>query len=97
MLTVNIHDAKTRLSDLIARAVAGEPFIIAKAGKPMVKVEALEAAAAKPSIIGIAKDWLVLRDGPGFPEDLPPDEQAELERLWYDGPLFPEDRRSDAA
>ncbi|WP_174278711.1 type II toxin-antitoxin system Phd/YefM family antitoxin [Sphingomonas bacterium] len=99
MLTVNIHDAKTRLSELIARAVAGEPFIIAKAGKPMVKVEALAAAEQrKPNPIGFAKEWLVLPDGPGFPEDLPPDEQAELERLWHDGSIFPEDpRRDDAA
>ncbi len=42
MLTVNIHDAKTNLSKLIAMAVKGQPFIIAKAGKPLVKVEALE-------------------------------------------------------
>ena len=41
MLTVNIHDAKTQLSKLIAMAVKGQPFIIAKAGKPMVKVEAV--------------------------------------------------------
>jgi prevent-host-death family protein len=45
--TVNIHDAKTRLSELIARAVAGEPFVIAKAGKPLVKVAALEPPAPK--------------------------------------------------
>lgn len=38
MLTVNIHDAKTQLSRLVERASKGEAFIIAKAGKPMVKV-----------------------------------------------------------
>jgi prevent-host-death family protein len=38
MKTVNIHDAKTNLSRLIDAAVNGEPFVIAKAGKPMVKV-----------------------------------------------------------
>ena len=38
MLTVNIHDAKTRLSKLVELAAQGESFIIAKAGKPMVKV-----------------------------------------------------------
>ena len=38
MLTVNIHDAKTQLSRLVDQAAAGEAFIIAKAGKPMVKV-----------------------------------------------------------
>ena len=38
MLTVNIHDAKTQLSKLVDQAAQGEAFIIAKAGKPMVKV-----------------------------------------------------------
>ena len=38
MKTVNIHEAKTHLSKLIEMAVQGEPFIIAKAGKPLVKV-----------------------------------------------------------
>lgn len=43
MLTVNIHEAKTNLSKLIDQAVAsGDPFIIAKAGKPMVKVMAID-------------------------------------------------------
>jgi prevent-host-death family protein len=41
MRTVNIHQAKTHLSWLISSAVQGEPFIIAKAGKPMVRVTAL--------------------------------------------------------
>jgi len=40
--TVDIHEAKTHLSRLIEAAVDGEPFIIAKGGKPLVKVEALE-------------------------------------------------------
>jgi prevent-host-death family protein len=37
MRTVNIHEAKTQLSRLLEEAVNGEPFIIAQAGKPMVK------------------------------------------------------------
>jgi prevent-host-death family protein len=41
--TVNIHDAKTHLSRLIQEAVHGEPFIIAKAGKPVVQVTAFNA------------------------------------------------------
>ena len=45
MHTVNIHEAKTHLSRLIEKAARGEPFIIAKAGKPMVKVVAIEAPA----------------------------------------------------
>ena len=41
MQTFNIHEAKTHLSRLIDQAVRGESFIIAKAGKPLVKVVAL--------------------------------------------------------
>jgi prevent-host-death family protein len=44
MNVVNIHEAKTHLSRLIEAAVRGEPFIIAKAGTPLVQVTALEAA-----------------------------------------------------
>jgi len=47
MQTVNIHEAKTNLSKLIAKAVNGEPFIIAKAGKPMVKVITIDAPEPK--------------------------------------------------
>lgn len=43
MHTVNIHEAKTHLSRLIDEAVKGEPFVIAKAGKPLVKVMSLNA------------------------------------------------------
>ncbi len=43
MQTINIHEAKTQLSKLIDKAVNGEPFIIAKAGKPLVKVTKLDA------------------------------------------------------
>jgi len=43
MRTYNIHDAKTHLSRLVELAANGEPFVIAKAGKPMVKVIPLDA------------------------------------------------------
>lgn len=43
MKSVNVHEAKTHLSRLIEAAAAGEPFIICKAGKPMVKVVPLDA------------------------------------------------------
>lgn len=42
METINIHQAKTHLSRLVEQAAKGEPFIIAKAGKPLVKVVALK-------------------------------------------------------
>ncbi len=43
MRTFNIHEAKTHLSRLVDEAEQGEPFIIAKAGKPKVKVVRLDA------------------------------------------------------
>ena len=42
MKIINMHDAKTQLSKLVREASSGEPFLIAKAGKPIVKVEKFE-------------------------------------------------------
>lgn len=47
MHTVNIHEAKTHLSRLVDQAVKGDSFIIAKAGKPLVKVTRLDAPSAE--------------------------------------------------
>jgi prevent-host-death family protein len=49
MPTVNIHEAKTHLSRLVERAARGETFVIAKAGRPMVKLVPIGLAqVAKP-------------------------------------------------
>ena len=47
MRTFNMHEAKTHLSRLVEAAANGEPFIIARAGKPVVKVVAVEAPGAE--------------------------------------------------
>ncbi len=47
MQIVNIHEAKTHLSRLIEQAVKGESFVIARAGKPLVKVTSLNAPAGE--------------------------------------------------
>jgi len=49
MNTFNVHEAKTHLSRLIEDAARGEPFVIAKAGKPLVKVSAITAPDDKQS------------------------------------------------
>lgn len=49
MRTINIHQAKTQLSRLVEEAAGGNSFIIAKAGKPMVKVIALDTPSSKTS------------------------------------------------
>jgi len=38
MLTANMHEAKTQLSRLVERALAGEEVVIARAGKPLVRL-----------------------------------------------------------
>jgi prevent-host-death family protein len=63
MQTYNIHDAKTNLSRLIDETVSGgEPFVIAKAGKPLVKVIRIDADAKKPKRIGFMKGQLKIPD-----------------------------------
>jgi prevent-host-death family protein len=47
MQTINIHEAKTHLSRLVEEAAQGKSFIIAKAGKPLVKVLPLSAEEQK--------------------------------------------------
>ena len=50
MPIVNIHEAKTHLSRLVDQAAAGDGFVIAKSGKPMVKVSAVDTPPEKKRI-----------------------------------------------
>lgn len=77
MQIVNIHDAKTHLSHLIAQAVKGEPFVIAKAGKPLVKVTALNTPT-KGQIrrVGFMKGEI------NVPDDFDQMGHAEIEKLF---------------
>lgn len=61
MITVNIHEAKTQLSRLVDQAVKGESFVIAKAGKPLVKVTALDAPAV-PQRLGFMVGEIAVPD-----------------------------------
>lgn len=77
MRTVNIHDAKTHLSRLVDQAAKGEPFIIAKAGKPLVKVVALDApAASQGRRLGFLSGQIAV------PDDFDRMGGAEIERLF---------------
>lgn len=44
MAKVNIHEAKTNFSRLVERALAGEEIVIARSGKPLLKLVPLEGA-----------------------------------------------------
>lgn len=76
MRTVNIHEAKTHLSRLVDQAVKGEPFVIAKAGKPLVKVVPLDAPAGPQRRLGFL-------EGCGtVPEDFDRMGEGDIERLF---------------
>jgi len=63
MRTVNIHEAKTQLSRLVDMAAKGESFVIAKAGKPLVRVTAIEAGPSRtPSRFGFLAGQIQVPD-----------------------------------
>lgn len=77
METVNIHEAKTHLSRLVERAARGEPLIIAKAGKPMVKVVPLDTPEPKP------KRWVgFMKRDIAVPEDFDTMFADEIEAMF---------------
>jgi prevent-host-death family protein len=61
MVTVNMHEAKTQLSKLVDQAARGEAFVIAKAGKPVVKVTALDSPAT-PRRLGFLTGEIAVPD-----------------------------------
>ena len=77
MRTVNIHEAKTHLSRLVDRAAKGEPFVIAKAGKPLVKVVPLDAPTA-----GQVRRLGFMAGQIAVPDDFDRMGSAEIERLF---------------
>jgi len=61
MQQINIHAAKTQLSALVEKAAAGEPFIIAKSGRPLVKVVPYEETEPVPRV-GFLKGFTAPED-----------------------------------
>ena len=77
MQTVNIHEAKTHLSRLVEQAAKGESFVIAKAGRPVVKVMALDApVAGKVRRLGFMAGRIAV------PDDFDRMGSSEIERLF---------------
>jgi prevent-host-death family protein len=80
MKTVNIHEAKTQLSKLVEEAFRGESFVIAKAGKPMVKVMALSApTGAQVRRLGFMAGHI------SVPDDFDQMGRDEIEHIFGDG------------
>lgn len=55
MVTVNVHEAKTHFSKLLAQVSAGEEIIIAKAGKPVARLAPIVPKPVKKRVPGIDK------------------------------------------
>ncbi len=79
MQIYNIHEAKTNLSKLIEETVKGEEVIIAKAGKPVVKLVP-HKERLKPRKLGLWKGKVVVPDN--FD-----DEDEEIDKLFYEGDI----------
>lgn len=80
MKTVNIHQAKTQLSRLVDEAYKGDSFVIAKAGKPMVKVTPLAAP------VGTEMKRLGFLAGQiSVPDDFDRMGEKEIERMFTGG------------
>jgi prevent-host-death family protein len=78
MRAINIHQAKTHLSRLVEEAAEGEPFVIAKAGKPMVQVLRLDSPKSKPKRrIGFLKGQITV------PDDIKTPFAEEIEEMFY--------------
>ena len=77
MKTVNIHEAKTHLSRLLAEVAAGEEIVIAKAGKPVARI--VPVAGQRPTrVLGIDTGRVVINDD--FDAPLPDEVLAGFER-----------------
>jgi len=87
--TVNIHEAKTQLSKLLAKVESGEEIIIARSGKPIARLCALATNKKQP------------KRKPGFAKGLLPDSvveklldpalDQEIADLFYASNLWPDE------
>ena len=66
MTIVNMHEAKTHLSQLVKRAAAGEEIIVAKAGEPVAKIVAYTEPPKQPRVPGSMKGQIWM--APDFDE-----------------------------
>lgn len=70
MTIYNVHAAKTNLSSLLEKAIAGEEIAVAKAGKPLVRLVPFKGNG-KPRVLGTLKGKIRIHKS--FDAPLPPD------------------------
>ena len=78
MESINIHEAKTHLSRFVEEAASGKEIVIARAGKPIARLVALEPANKAPRQLGLGQDQFEI------PADFEHRDAAEIEAM-FDG------------
>lgn len=76
MIQVNVHEAKTQLSKLLARVEAGEEVVIARGGRPIARLSAYEAPRGRRQLGRDAGLFVVPED---FDAPLPPNVLSDFE------------------
>lgn len=71
MVEANVHQAKTQLSRLLARAEAGEEVVISRAGKPVARLVPIAPKRKKKSVLGMDRGKVWIADD--FDAPLPPE------------------------
>ncbi|WP_309606750.1 type II toxin-antitoxin system prevent-host-death family antitoxin [Phenylobacterium sp.] len=89
MVVANIHNAKTNLSKLIERAEAGEEVVIARNGKPAVRLTPIEAKPDIPRRPDGLPAWMgslkgQISYGPGFDTS-----DEDIQRSFDESRIFP--------
>jgi prevent-host-death family protein len=88
MKQVNLYEAKTKLSALVDEAAAGEEIVIAKNGKAIARLTKLEPPSARREPRFGTMDHY----GWTLPDNFD-DPDPEIEALFNDGPIFPDETR----
>jgi prevent-host-death family protein len=78
MQTVNVHEAKTHLSKLLAQVIAGEEIIISKSGKPVARLISLSSENTGKRKAGLLKGKISIRAD--FDEPLPKSLLSKFEK-----------------
>ena len=81
MKTVNMHEAKTHLSRLVEEAAAGAEIVIARAGKPLVRLVAV-ATTEGPRKLGALAGQVVESSDAWAPD-------PQIDSLFYGGEVEP--------
>ncbi len=76
MAEVNVHEAKTHLSQLLRRVAAGEEIVISRAGKPIARLVPIRATSER--VLGVDRGLFTVPDD--FDAPLPAEVLAAFER-----------------